>query len=131
MGSDASHYALCNKIWSTSVYLSPPNLFVTINLADWDDPVAQVFCGVPLDLDHFIPLERPSKRERMENLARDSYAGAKYHHFILNAIIRCLYQLDIGSQKAQSGMGILGEIEAMVVVWESQNHQSLHVHWLA
>ena len=63
MASDQARYQLRSQIWSTSIYLNPPSLWITINPCDLHDPIAQVFCGEEIDLDSFIATAGPSKEQ--------------------------------------------------------------------
>ncbi|KAF5370275.1 hypothetical protein D9758_006877 [Tetrapyrgos nigripes] len=59
MGSDASHTRCCSQIWSTSMFLGPPSLWITINPCDLHDPITQVFAGENIDMDAFIATMGP------------------------------------------------------------------------
>ncbi|KAG1858506.1 hypothetical protein F4604DRAFT_1882876 [Suillus subluteus] len=67
MGSD-------HKLWSTSIMLNPPSLWITINPCDLHDPIPQVFAAT---------LNPPSKEKRAQNIALDPYAAAKFFHFMI------------------------------------------------
>ena len=49
-GSDESRVSLRGKIWGTNLIHNPPSLWVTINPADSQDPIAQVLAGADIDL---------------------------------------------------------------------------------
>jgi hypothetical protein len=40
MASDQAWYQLRSQIWSTSIYLNPPSLWIMINPCDLHDPIA-------------------------------------------------------------------------------------------
>ena len=61
MGSDQARYQLRSQIWSTSIYLNPPSLWMTINPCDLHDPIAQVFCGEEVDMNNFMASLGPSR----------------------------------------------------------------------
>ena len=63
MGSDQSQYQLRSQIWSTSIIFGPPTLWITINPTDLHDPIAQVFAGEDIDLDHFSPEMGPDTQK--------------------------------------------------------------------
>jgi hypothetical protein len=80
MGSDQARYQLRSQIWSTSIYLNPPSLWITINPCDLHDPIAQVFCGEEINLDNFMATMGPPKEKRTQNIAGDPYGAAKFFH---------------------------------------------------
>ena len=70
------------KIWGTNLLHNPPSLWVTINPSDTQDPIAQVFAGVDIDLDVFCKTAGPDSVDRSTNVASDLYASAKFFHFM-------------------------------------------------
>jgi len=81
LGSDQTRIRLRSQIWSTSIYLNPPSLWITINPCDLHDPIAQIFAGEEIDIDNFVATIGPSKTKRAENIANDPYAeGAQADH---------------------------------------------------
>lgn len=65
MGSNASWALNRSKIWSTSLYLNPANLWITLNFIDRHDPICQVFAGEDIDMDNFKPTFGPSAHQRV------------------------------------------------------------------
>jgi hypothetical protein len=66
---------------------NPPLIWLMINLADMQDPFAQVLCGQEIDIDHFSQYkERPSDTA----IASDPYAAVSFFHFMINAILQQL-----------------------------------------
>ena len=61
-GSDKSRISIRSKIWGTNLLHNPPSLWVTINLADMQDPITQVLVGADIDLDHFCKMAGPVKK---------------------------------------------------------------------
>ncbi|KAG1776521.1 hypothetical protein EV702DRAFT_1198218 [Suillus placidus] len=59
MGTDESRTKIRSLIWGMSVMKNPPSLWITINPTDTHDPIAQVFTGAEIDLDHFQHLAGP------------------------------------------------------------------------
>ncbi|SJL10774.1 uncharacterized protein ARMOST_14168 [Armillaria ostoyae] len=97
-GTDESWKTLHLKIWSTTVAFNPPNLWLTINPNDTQDPIAQVITGESIDLDDFVKHSGPSPTVRSKTIAADPYASAKFFHLIVAWIDktgewgpRCLY----------------------------------------
>lgn len=130
MASDQARYQLRSQIWSTSIYLNPPSLWITINPCDLHDPVAQVFCGEQIDLDHFITTAGPSKDKRAQNIAADPYAAAKFFHFMIRTILRTLFGVEATPYQVKGKMGIFGRVMAYFGTVESQNRGALHLHLL-
>ena len=59
MGSNQSCVCLHSQIWSTSIYLSPPYLWITINPCDLHDPIAQIFAGENISINDFLATPGP------------------------------------------------------------------------
>lgn len=129
MGSRNSRSGYRSQIWSMSLKLGPPSLWITINPLDYDDPIAQVFAGESIDMDNFIATAGPGSVERGINIANDPYA--KYFHFIINVTLEML--MGIGKTKChlKSSRGVLGTVRGYFGVVEAQGRGSLHVHMLA
>jgi hypothetical protein len=130
-GSDESRTSIRSKIWGTNVLHNPPSLWVTINPADTQDPIAQVLTGVDINLDDFCKTAGPDSTDRALNMASDPYASAKFFHVMIETIIEAL----LGITKHQSGMierkeGIFGVVRSYVGTVEAQGRGSLHLHLL-
>ena len=110
----------------------PPSIWLTINPADTQDPIAQVLSGQDIDLDNFVKLDqRPSDVA----IASDPYASASFFHLIMNAIYECLLGIKgyKRGQPIQREKGVLGVIEAYIGTVEAQGRGTLHLHtvlWL-
>jgi hypothetical protein len=59
MGSDQTRLSLRSKIWSTTTYISPLSLWITINPSDLDDPITQLLFGKEINLDTFLATVGP------------------------------------------------------------------------
>ena len=130
MGSDQSRYQLRSQIWSTSIVLGPPALWITINPTDLHDPIAQVFVGEDIDLDNFSGEMGPDANKRAQNIAADPYAAAKFFHFIIGVILTDLFGVHVTKYQVHSEMGVLGEVSAYFGTVESQGRGTLHLHLL-
>ena len=130
MGSDHSRYQLRSQIWSTSIYLGPPYLWITINPCDLHDPIAQIFAGESIDLDNFLATLGPDKDKRAQNIVDDPYAAAKFFHFMIRTILETLFQIKVTSHQVKSKMGVLGRVAAYFGTVESQGRGTLHLHLL-
>jgi hypothetical protein len=120
-GTDESRQHVRSKIWRTNLMSNPPNLWLTINPADTQDPKAQVFAGAEIDLDRFCNMQGPTNAQRATNVAEDPFASAKYFHFI----VRCVLEILFGITKKSNGRldrkeGIFGRIQNYIGTVEAQ-----------
>lgn len=131
-GTDESRQHVRSKIWGTSLIFNPPSLWVTLNPADSQDPIAQVLAGADIDLDKFCKTAGPKSGERAANVASDPYASAQFFHFIIKTILETLF----GIRKRSSGLGpdrqegIFGKVQSYVGTVECQGRGTLHLHML-
>ena len=130
-GSDESRISIRGKIWGTNLIHNPPSVWVTINPADTQDPIAQVLAGVEIDLDNFCKTAGPDSTDRATNMASDPYASAKFFHLMINTILEVLF----GISKARNGRivrkeGIFGMLKGYIGTVEAQGRGSLHLHML-
>lgn len=130
-GSDESRMSVRGKIWGTNLLHNPPSLWITINPADTQDPIAQVLAGAEIDLDNFCNAAGPDSVDRAVNMAADPYASAKFFHFMIETILEVLF----GISKKSNGVfvrreGIFGTVKSYVGTVEAQGRGSLHLHLL-
>ncbi len=130
-GTDESRHHVRSKIWGTNLIFNPPTLWITINPADTQDPIAQVFAGVEIDLDKFCDTAGPNNSQRATNVAEDPFSSAKYFHFI----IKCILEILFGITKKSSGRidrkeGIFGKVQSYIGTVEAQGRGTLHLHML-
>ena len=130
MGSNHARDHLRSQIWSTLVMLNPPSLWITINPCDLHDPIAQVFAGEEIDLDHFNASMGPSKEKRAQNIAMDPYAAARFFHFMIGTTLETLFGIKVTVFQVHSSDGVLGRVSAYFGVVESQARATLHLHML-
>ena len=133
MGSDQSRYQLRSQIWSTSVVLGPPTLWITINPTQADlhesnyDPIAQVFAGANINLDQFSPDVGPDASNRTKTIAADPYAAAKFFHFIISTILETLFGVHVTEFQVRSQTGILGRLSSYFGTVESQGRGTVEI----
>ena len=84
MGTDELWIKICSLIWGMCMMKNPPSIWLTINLADTQDPIAQVLSGQEIDLDHFAKLDEWLSEA---TITLDPYAFASFFHFMINAIL--------------------------------------------
>ncbi|KAG8742906.1 hypothetical protein FRC10_000765 [Ceratobasidium sp. 414] len=133
MGSDASRALNRSKLWSTSLYLNPMSLWITINPTDRHDPICQVFAGENIDMDHFDSLAGPSALQRACNVASDPFAASQFFFFLAETILETLFGFSIRNRTVPNRMGALGLGSAYFGAVEAQGRGSLHLHlmmWL-
>lgn len=129
MGTDESRIKIRSFIWGMCVMKNPPSIWLTINPADVQDPIAQVLCGEDFDLDNFNAFDqRPSPTA----IAADPFAAAKFFHLMVNAVLQHLLGIkgsDVNGSVRRE-IGILGEVEAYIGTVEAQGRGTLHLHML-
>ncbi|KAJ3912169.1 hypothetical protein F5877DRAFT_93634 [Lentinula edodes] len=113
-----------DQLWSTTIYLTPPSLWITINPCDLHDPIAQVFAGESIDMDAFEATMGPNKEVRAKDIADDPYAAAKFFHFIIQAILRTLFGVQVTPYRIKSSEGIFGRVRSYFGAVESQDPDS-------
>jgi len=114
--------------------MGDPTIWITINPADIHDPIAQVFAGETIDLDHFNNLLGPDSQWWAEKIASNPYAAAHFFDFIIRAMLETLMGICIHGSQVTSELGILGRVTAYFGVVEAQGRGTLHLHmlmWLA
>ncbi len=130
-GTDESRQHVRAKIWGMNLILNPPMIWITINLVDTQDPIAQIFAGVEIDLDKFCDTAGPDNNERATNIAEDLFSSAKYFHFI----VKCVLEILFGITKKSSGRidrkkGVFGKVQSYVGTVKAQGRGTLHLHML-
>ncbi|EUC67452.1 ATP-dependent DNA helicase PIF1, partial [Rhizoctonia solani AG-3 Rhs1AP] len=134
MGSDASRALNRSKIWSTSLYLNPVNLWITLNFIDRHDPICQVFAGKEINMDDFARVVNLSAQSRAINVAQDPFAATQFFFFLAKTVLKTLFGFAVDNRLSKNQMGELGEGSAYFGAVEAQGRGSLHLHlmmWLA
>lgn len=129
MGTDESRTKIRSYIWGMCIKKNPPSIWLTINPADTQDPVAQVLSGQDIDLDHFIAQDYSLVDSTVTN---DPYASASFFHLMINAILQHLLGIT-GQNKTKSCQietGILGDINGYIGTVEAQGRGTLHLHMI-
>jgi hypothetical protein len=127
MGTDESRIKICSLIWGMCIKKCPPSIWLTINPADTQDPIAQV-----LDLDDFAAFD---KKPSSVAIAADPFASARFFHLVVEAVLQALLGIK-GFQHARAverEPGVLGVVEAYIGTVEAQGRGTLHLHmvlWL-
>lgn len=126
LGTDESRIQIRSLIWGMK---NPPSLWLTINPADTQDPIAQVLCGENIDLDHFCSLDH---RPNTGAVAADPFASASFFHIIINAVLHHLLKIK-GFRSACSlerQQGIFGTVDGFIGTVEAQGRGTFHLHML-
>jgi hypothetical protein len=130
-GTDESRASIRSKIWGMNLKYNPPSLWITINPADTQDPIAQVLAGVDIDLNNFIDTAGPDNEQRGINIASDPYASAKFFHFTIETVLSVLFGITRkGEGQSNPNGGILGKVQGYIGTVEAQGRGTLHLHML-
>ncbi|KAE9409035.1 hypothetical protein BT96DRAFT_953832 [Gymnopus androsaceus JB14] len=85
-------HAVAGKIWSTSIVLGPPSIWITINPCNLHDLIAQVFAGEELDLDKFLSVVDDDDgiqfHKQAQNIVQNPYTVVKFFHFLVKAVLQ-------------------------------------------
>ena len=132
VGTDESRIKIRSLIWGMCVKKGPPSIWLTINPADTQDPIAHVLCDQQIDLDAFDALDHVPCSS---SIANDPYAAASYFQLIINAVLRHLLGITPASrnQSVRRLSGIFGDIDGYIGTVEAQGRGTLHLHmvlWL-
>lgn len=108
---------------------NPPSLWLTINPADTQDPIAQLLCGQDIDLDHFCSLNH---RPNTGAVAADPFVSASFFHIIINAVLEHLLKIKgfHANCSPERGKGIFGAVDGFIGTVEAQGCGTLHLHIL-
>jgi hypothetical protein len=134
IGSDSSRFRFRSQIWGTSVILGNPSLFLTVNLSDQHDPIAQYLLGEDVDLDNFFNALGPNAEHRSREIIADPFTAAQYFHIVVSAILEHLIGVSVNRNKVYSQTGVLGLIASYFGMVEAQGRGNLHIHlllWIA
>ena len=132
MGTDESRIKIRALIWGMCIKKKPPSIWLTINPADTQDPIAQLLCGQDINLDDLSSFaEKPSDVA----IAADPFAAACFFHLTINAVLDSLLGIKgyVHGSSITRETGIFGKVEAFVGTVEAQHRGTLHLHmvlWL-
>ncbi|KAF8257187.1 hypothetical protein EI94DRAFT_1709463 [Lactarius quietus] len=133
MGTNGSWLKICSHIWGMCVMKNLPSLWVTINPANMQDPIVEVFCGEEIDLNQFCSIDQhPSKAA----IAANHYTASRFFHFMIKAILECLLGINgfKHNQHVPQKPGIFSLVEGYIGTMEAQGRGTLHLHliiWLS
>lgn len=134
IGTDSSRTSVRSQIWSLVFIKNPPNLWITLNPSDINNPIAQVFAGELLDLDNFNPSRALDSKLRAQNIARNPYAAAKFFNFVIVATLETIFGISSVRGNITWRSGVFGNVNAYMGMIETQGRGMLHLHlivWLA
>jgi hypothetical protein len=136
MGTDESRIKIRSQIRGMSMIKGPPSLWITVNLSDTGDPIAQVLAGEDINLDLFTNTVGPDSARRSLNIAADPFAAAKFFHFVIGAMLEELFGIKGYSKQTHDVRrtdGIFGKVASYIGTVEAQGRSTLHLHivvWL-
>ena len=93
MGSNTSRQNICSEIWSMVACHNAPSIWLTINLDDIHDPIAQVFAGEHIDLNAFQAMMGPNPFACACNIAKDPCTAADFFHCMIETVFQTLFQV--------------------------------------
>nr|GAT44847.1 predicted protein [Mycena chlorophos] len=130
-GTDESRVGIRAQIWGLTLRFNPPSIWMTINLSDTHDPIAQVLAGEAIDLDHFASKMGPKSSKRGRTIAEDPFAASEYFHLVVRLVLEEVLGITVSLRGAITRkQGVLGRINAYVGTVEAQARGSLHLHLL-
>ncbi|KAH9001654.1 hypothetical protein EDB92DRAFT_1762266, partial [Lactarius akahatsu] len=129
MATDKSRINIRSLIWGMCIKKNPPSVWLTINPADTQDPVAHVLCGENIDLDAF---DAHDERPSAVAIAADPFASASFFHLTINALLQTLLGIEgyTHNQSIHHEIGILREVSAFIGTIEAQGRGTLHLHMI-
>lgn len=129
VGTNESWLKIWSLIWGMCIRKGPPSIWLTINPADTQDPIAQVLCGEDIDLDNFSAHDHHPLGAA---IAADPYAAALFFHTIIYTVLEKLLGIQAYSHAhpVQHQKGILGNVEGYVGTTEAQGWGMQHLHML-
>ncbi|KAH9010255.1 hypothetical protein EDB85DRAFT_1880583, partial [Lactarius pseudohatsudake] len=113
MATDESCINIRSLIWGMCIKKNPPSVWLTINPADTQDPVAQVLCGEHVDLDAF---DARGQHPSAVAIAADPFAAALFFHLTIKVLLQTLLGIEgyAHNRTIQRETGILGEVSAFI-----------------
>ncbi|KAF7310022.1 ATP-dependent DNA helicase [Mycena indigotica] len=130
-GTDENRVAIRAQIWGMTLKFNPPSIWMTINLSDTGDPIAQVLAGQEINLDDFIAKSGPSATTRDAIIGADPFAAAEYFHLVIRLLFKDMLGIKVGVKGAiERETGVLGVINGYIGTVEAQGRGSLHLHLL-
>lgn len=73
-----------SQIWGTCLWLRLPSIWLTINLMNYEDPIAQIFTGQNINMNAFLDIVGPDSNEHAKNMVSDPFASATFFNFIVH-----------------------------------------------
>jgi hypothetical protein len=78
----------------------------------------------------FLAISGPDRQRRAKNIAEDSYAAAKFFHFLIRTILETLVGVRTTDFQVCNKVGIFGRLSGYFGTVESQGRGTLHFHLL-
>ena len=95
IGTNQSQASIQSKIWSLTINIRPPTLWLMINPSDLHDPIAQVFCGEAINLDAFDRIAGPNKTKQKQNSVQDPFTAAHFFNFLIKMMLEKLVGIEV------------------------------------
>ncbi|KIJ42105.1 hypothetical protein M422DRAFT_123886, partial [Sphaerobolus stellatus SS14] len=125
-GSSAEVNAMREEIRSIIRSRGLPHLYVTINPADFHNPLFQIFAGREIDMNKFFDKAAGNAEAfiRAKTVAENPIAAAKGFEYLINGFTNIL----LGCKRPDK-IGIFGKVDSYYGVVEAQGRGSLHCHF--
>ena len=101
-----------------------PAFFITLNPSDIHHPLVRLFAGDNIQLEHLEQGQELTEWRRMQLVARNPAACAKFFHVMISSFI------SIVLRHGRPGRGLLGKCIAYYGTVETQGRGTLHCHML-
>lgn len=98
---------------------------MTINLADINSAILEIYNGNKIDISHILPVGLPEYSQRVRDVSKNPWAAAKYFDTIIQGFFKVLLRHGQSNKR-----GILGKVKDYYGTVETQGRGSLHLHLL-
>ena len=125
-GSTAEVTTMHEEIHAITRSRGLPHLFITVNPADYHNPIPQVLAGLKRDLDKFYhKLDGNAEAFTcIKTVASNPVAGSQAFKLVMEGFIDIL-----AGVKRPDKIGVFGEVDSYYGVVEAQGCGSLHCHF--
>ncbi|KAJ8473925.1 hypothetical protein ONZ51_g7564 [Trametes cubensis] len=123
-GSNGYKVMLRNQIRALINHKGTPTLFVTLNPADREHPLVEMYAGNEVDIVEKMRGEELSSWSRTVLAARNPLACARFFHKMISEFIRIVLRF------GRPGKGLFGTCDAYYGTVEAQGRGTLHCHML-
>ena len=127
-GSTAARVNMRNEIRALMMKVGLPSFFITVNLADTQNPIVKFLAGSNIDIDALLPEQVPNPWEQSILVVKNPVVAACFFDVYLKAFISTVLGYDTTGKDLTGGA--LGLVKAHYGCVEAQGHGTLHCHML-